>query len=267
MKLKHDHIKDGYREVSLSSYRQFQDWVFDVNPGTPAPHTSLVYRGQRRDDWKLEPTLDRELRRLHKVKDPSIRKIHLRRFQYAMRGRRGPNPPRDLPDDELWALGRHYGLATPLLDWTASPFAAAYFAYCEENPSPTGRRCVFALCRTSVELTNEKLRKETAAGGLQRTLEFYRPLTNENPRLISQAGLFTHAPDGVSVEKWIMQHFKGVTMNVRLYKITLPETDRETALRSLNLMNINHLTLFPDAHGASEFCNLCLRIAHYAGTC
>jgi hypothetical protein len=113
---------------------------------------------------------------------------------------------------------------------------------------------------------NEKLRKEMRPGRLQKTLEFYRPLTNENPRLISQAGLFTHALDGVSVEDWVRKHFKGVTTNVRLYKITFPDSERDTALRSLNLMNVNHLTLFPDAQGASEFCNFCLRNPHYPDT-
>ena len=68
----------------------------------------------------------------------------------------------------------------------------------------------------------------------------------------------------MSVERWINEHFKTATMVVHLYKtLTFPESDREMALRSLNLMNINHLTLFPDAHGASKFCNFCLRIPHY----
>ena len=48
-----------------------------------------------------------------------------------------------------------------------------------------------------------------------------------------------------------------------LVKFTVPTGDREDCLRSLNRMNINHLSLFPDFYGASTFCNLNLEIASY----
>jgi hypothetical protein len=253
--------------VALCSYRYFYERITKLTADTDAPYTSLVFRGHRRIDWKLEPRLDRELRKIGKLKWPGIREDHLGRFKYAMRGRRGSNPARDLPDDEWWSLGQHHGLDTPLLDWTASPFVAAYFAYCEEKPqdekrSCSDRRCIFALCQNSVEMMNEKLEKGMRAGEKRKTVKFVRPLTDENPRLVSQAGLFTHAPDGVLVEVWIKEHFAS-SISPQLLKITFPESDREMALRSLNLMNINHLTLFPDSYGASKVCNFRLRIPHY----
>jgi hypothetical protein len=251
-------IKDGYLEVHLSSYRYLYELLATLITDTPAPYTSFIFRGHRRYDWKLEPSLDRELEKLGKLRHPSARKEHLRRFQHAMRGRRGPNPAR-LSDAEWWSLGQHHGLATPLLDWTASPFVAMYFAYFKENPrdekpSGTDRRHIFALCR-SVAMKNKELSP-------RKRLKFIRPLTDENARLVSQAGLFTRSPDGMCVEKWVKIQFRGA-LSAKLLKITFPESDRQMALRELNLMNINHLTLFPDASGASTFCNLGLRIQHY----
>ena len=60
-------------------------------------------------------------------------------------------------------------------------------------------------------------------------------------------------PDGVDLERWIRSQFKDDSGYV-LMKIIVPRKDRMGALRSLNRIQINHLSLFPDLYGASEFC-------------
>jgi|SRR5215831_3621772 len=39
-----------------------------------------------------------------------------------------PTFKEDAPEISKWLIGRHYGLHSPYLDWTASPFVAAFFA-------------------------------------------------------------------------------------------------------------------------------------------
>ena len=93
-------------------------------------------------------------------------------------------------------------------------------------------------------------------------MEFIRPLSDENQRLVNQGGLFTRAPDGEAVESWVQKNFIDDSGYV-LMKILIPNKDRTECLTSLNRMNINHLTLFPDLYGATKYCNLFGEIKNY----
>src|SRR5687767_11398587 len=60
----------------------------------------FIWRGQRDPGWPLSPSLDRVLARLfnpnpHEVDSTSEARVqrHLERFKFAVRGRRGVNPP------------------------------------------------------------------------------------------------------------------------------------------------------------------------------
>jgi len=187
-------------------------------------------------------------------------KRHLDAFKLASRGRRGNNPSKPESDDDWWALAQHHGMATPLLDWTESPFAAMYFAFDKEHAPISDKRAIWALGSV-----NAKNREITAAhtGRSAPILAFIRPMQDENSRLVSQSGLFTRAPYGETVDSWIGKHFISHTAGAFLLKIVIPNRDRPDCLRTLTKMNINHLSLFPDLYGAGQHCNKRLSIEKY----
>ena len=252
-------LKDGVGTICLQSWQYFHDYIYQEI----LDYRSYIWRGQRCDNWRLESTLDRVLRGRPKRRKETITNVHLGRLKLAARGRRGNNPPTLDSDNEWWALGQHHGLHTPLLDWTSSPFTAAYFAFIgKAKDGQTERRAVYALHLPGVKATSINIEDEFEGEGRSPIIEFVRPLSDENPGLVSQRGLFTRAPTGVDIEEWVRSHYSGKRSFV-LMKITIPDADREPALRSLNRMNINHLSLFPDLYGASKFCNMDLEIDVY----
>jgi hypothetical protein len=249
-------IKNGFWEIELSSWKYFHDFIRQRM--LEADH--FIWRGQRDSKWKLESSLDRILKKKPKIERIKLAERHLENFKYSIRGRRGKNPQILDEDNAWWALGQHFGLATPLLDWTLSPFVALYFAMEKMSKAESGRRAVWALGQ--FERKNHEIIETWNSGERPPIIERIRPLQDENDRLVSQSGLFTRVPIGIPIDFWIEENYKDYKKGV-LIKFTIPELERLDCLRTLNRMNINHLTLFPDLYGSSEYCNKGLQISKY----
>ncbi|MBY7994764.1 hypothetical protein KW438_04895 [Vibrio fluvialis] len=85
---------------------------------------------------------------------------------------------------------------------------------------------------------------------------------------MSQRGLFTRGPNNIDLETWVKSHkIEGKSGNyIELMKVFIPIKSRKEVfdcLRYLNRMNINNSTLFPDLGGASDYCNLHLKVNRY----
>src|SRR5688572_7898783 len=112
MKEKSNIIKikvDNWGDLVAKVNSAFADWPM------------YIFRGHAQSDWLLESTLSRALRKIKYSDKTDLVEKHLERFKLRVRGRRGKNP-RQLSENELWALGQHFGLYTPLLDWSQSPY-------------------------------------------------------------------------------------------------------------------------------------------------
>jgi hypothetical protein len=276
----------GYFQFQFHTLKQFINYMYS----DMLLFESYVWRGHRNESWKLEPTLDRLIRKstVSFTEKTNFVERHLEAFKYAARGRRGANPVTLATKNEWWALGQHHGLSTPLLDWSHSPFVAAFFAFSSIGDEQTDNRAVFALHQPSVEQMArmnravEDERREIELGERRRAgklgliqkalleskatpeLEFVRPMSDENSRLVSQRGLFTRNHTKLSIEDWVMnQPEDGDEESYTLIKLLIPDSERAKCLQLLNRMNINPLSLFPDLSGASQYCTLLSQIESY----
>ena len=243
----------GVLTSPLSKWSEFYDEVTRFRD-----YRDYVWRGQRRsgEGWTLKSKFDR----LNKAKNrEQLLKKHLDEFRRAIRGRRGTNPP-ELNEDDLWALGQHHGLATPMLDWTESPFVAAYFAFskrADDAKQNEGKRAVYGLNRDI-----ERWYQVSGSSGRKCFVVFPKIETHENVRFLAQSGVLTRALKGQDIKERVQKcyHETNHKNRIILVEILIPDRDREECLRDLNGMNITHASLFPDIYGSAIFCNLNLEI-------
>lgn len=232
-------VRNGIEDIHIRKWNFLIDYIQE----TFSPGSGWVFRGHRKDYYKLESTIDRKI--ADKSKTAQLRQEQLNRFKMAIRGKRGANPPQYDEALEWWALGQHFELLTPLLDWTHSPYTAAFFAFANAGKDDTRKRIIVALNKNAVE----------HSANLAKIVRFYTPFSDENARVLGQNGLFSYSESGVELESLIANEFAGCGQAV-IRKIHLPNAERISVLRGLDQMNINHLTLFPDLSGASNYTNM-----------
>ncbi|MBC7936284.1 MAG: FRG domain-containing protein [Rhizobacter sp.] len=163
------------------------DWTnLDWKINQFAHWPEYIFRGQAQDNWLLESTLSRALKKVKARNKKELVSEHIKNFSLEIRGRRGQNP-KTLTENELWALGQHYGLFTPLLDWTESPWVALFFSLVNIEKSETGKRSIWALHKNDIPIINKSFKKK-GDNFKNWALELVEPVIDDNSRLVNQRG-------------------------------------------------------------------------------
>lgn len=117
-------------EVVIASWQQFVDEVCKAFEGSPKDY---VFRGQEDSGWTLRPSIVRIAKRRGLSLDQVVKlEVDATKFFGACAAEYiNPQVIRMYPSPSfpaLWTVMQHHGAATRLLDWSGSPYAAAYFA-------------------------------------------------------------------------------------------------------------------------------------------
>lgn len=176
--------------TKIESWKDFVELL--ESPFFDALGTEWVFRGHRRFDWSMTPTLGRLTDDGIVTEELSNQQLGL--FRKAIRGRTTDHSLLEdgVDDDELWSIGQHHGLMTPLLDWTYSPYVALFFAFSKENrkdEKDNPYRAVYALNKTFV--SDDEVCPD---------IRVFEPRKDDHGRLVSQAGLFTFSPFDSTIE-------------------------------------------------------------------
>ena len=144
--------------ISVKTWEEFLKVIEGFDEPNGVPWDEVWFRGQADALWPLHTTLERRSYRVGAVANylnlinevrPIIETFNDRGFAMPLR----PEVERisrqyDLFDQELRGLAtylahlRHGGFPSPLLDWSASPYVAAYFAF--HNARHDGNVAIYA---------------------------------------------------------------------------------------------------------------------------
>ena len=240
----------SYRVFRLQSWDAFLKLI--VNP----PYSHWAFRGERDERWPLYSSLSRYLQNFGVARDAwpeqegRIVRIFKRKAHQFLEGA----PEWD--DDFQWlALMQHHGAPTRLIDFTWSPYVAAFFAL-----ERALKDCVvWAMNPARVASSrvpdaghmDPRIRGNFAAHYLQGNERFIwmgDPLTM-NRRLIAQSGTFL-VPGVLDVP---VEEILGDRDQENIVaKFILASSVREEGMRELYRMNITYATLFPDLDGLAR---------------
>jgi len=119
--------------ISLNKKNKFASVDYYTNSHLQEPHeTTGIFRGQSQD-WPLIPVAYRDLksRTTTKFLEMDMRSDdYLRNYQFETFCKMASKQNKLFPKSpiERMCIAQHYGINTPLLDWTTNIFVAAYFA-------------------------------------------------------------------------------------------------------------------------------------------
>jgi len=216
-----------------------------------------AYRGQADSAWQLWPTITRELMNRSVQKqywtDQEHRSIWI--FQRKCTPYLEIRPA--ITDLFQWlALMQHHGAPTRLLDFTWSPYVAAFFAF-EASTSDSAVWAINSPDLGSNCFTPEYLRGDWVPSPQEALKKYGIVSENEivigepfskNQRLIAQSGTFV-CPFDISrpIDEILGQRENTIT------KIVMKGSKlRQQALRELYRMNLTYATLFPDLDGLAR---------------
>ncbi len=183
---------------------------------------------------------------------------NISRFMAKARSRHTSCPPDDSLADWVFLM-QHYGLPTRLLDWTESPWVAAFFAIMDEPKAehePESDAVIWALNPTKLNLA--QIGKPTIVGPMSReSILLLRPAFDISapesslvlaisapeidPRMAAQLSTFTLHGSSVSLEE-----LQDKSTPLFLHKAIIPGTAKHDLRVELECMGTRLENLYPD---------------------
>lgn len=223
------------------------------------PLTRYIFRGQADESWSLEPTI------LRYAKEGSADTGRVLAVEQAARKIFESQASLHISDSILrhvstdlgwWTLMQQYRAPTRILDWTVSPYVAAYFAAESYSDRPG------AVWAIHVPTLQNVMKKRIEAGGIEikHRKTFLDPLAQDillarefptkTDRMVAQQGAFTVCTNVLADHAEVLDEVMPENREHMVFqKYTFPPDQKPFMLHELSQMNITAASLFPGVDG------------------
>lgn len=216
--------------IRKKTWESFRDWLSGYFQESAERRQQLVFRGHRDAGWPLLTTLDR----IHQFGDDDKRKRFNEELIEAFRAELlhvDSEGAAELRGTAMELLARHQGLPSPLMDWTESPYIAAFFAFANCTDDDRQKTAIWMMDRVKMEPAVDLAVVDDSS------------LLRFNQRAVRQRGIFIRVGKSISLDE---------SIGDALTKIVIPATEYRRALAELDAMTINATYLFADMEAAAR---------------
>lgn len=230
----------------IQSLADFMATVSSILRGKPV----YWFRGHRKSSWRLTPSALRYAKVSERERAFELLAVFRRVAEIKIE-----RPPRDDEHLKWMQLAQHYGIPTPLLDWTQSATYALYFACEEKKEDGNDKSDGVVFLMDPENLAKVRGRRIHSLDGVPSHLlasylkprhARFPPTVAINPvwnsdRLVVQRGVFTlhGSPTPLSMSQV-----------PSLYAIPVLRDFKPTLLEELGRIGVDEMTIFPELEHA-----------------
>ena len=261
-----------------TTVESFSSFIKEIRKLGPEHKTHYWFRGQSNHKWDLEPSFLRITGGLKLSRSAAVGLERAARDEFKSKAHLYVKPhllEKVKTNPCWWAVMQHHGAPTRLLDWSTSPYVAAYFAAQQDGSCKNGT--VWCFCsRHLKEKFEEKYRKHLRAK-YGKSYEKPLPDFTESKAKDPKVGLLHKClrdPDAIRVvvpltfpfasSERIAKQQSRFTMCLRIHqqhnclselipkyvkKIVIPFKKKPHFLAELRRMNITASAMFPGVDG------------------